>query len=85
MVGGAKLIEVGDVSGPTAQAKFLVRLRKIPRIGDRLCDVNGNQVACVRDIIGNVDRPFAVVEPASKGVALKESTRLFLRKGKGVR
>jgi len=85
LAGGTRLVDVGCVSGPTAQNKFLVRLGKVPRIGDRLCDVNGNQVARVRDVIGNVDRPFAVVESESKGATLKESMKLFLWKGKGVR
>jgi len=84
LAGGTKLVDIGCVSGPTAQNKFLVRLTKVPRIGDRLCDINGNQVARVRDVIGNVDRPFAVVESASKGATLRESMKLFLRGSKGV-
>lgn len=76
-------MEVGEVSGPTAQMKFLVKLKKVPRIGDKLCDANGNYVALVRDVVGNVDRPFAVVEPTSRAIELKGSTRLFVKRDKG--
>lgn|GEM_PF-3465699 len=80
MLGGAKLLEAGDVEGPTAQSKYLVRLTAVPRIGDILCDPSGRRVAVVRDIIGNVKRPIAVVEPVSKGVMLKKSSRVFILK-----
>jgi rRNA processing protein Gar1 len=83
--GGAKLVDVGEVDGPTAQKKYLVRLVKVPRIGDRLYDSTGNQVALVRDVIGNVKRPVAVVEAASRSYALKGTMRLFIQEGRGAR
>jgi rRNA processing protein Gar1 len=81
--GGAKLVDIGEVDGPTAQRKYLVRLIKVPRIGDRLYDSTGNQVALVRDVIGNVKRPMAVVEALTKSYALKGTMRLFIQKGRG--
>jgi len=83
--GGAKLVDIGEVDGPTAQKKYLVRLTKVPRIGDRLYDSTGNQVALVRDVIGSVKRPVAVVEAASRSYALKETMRLFIQKGRGAK
>jgi len=82
--GGAKLVDIGEVDGPTAQRKYLVRLNIVPRIGDRLYDSRGAQVALVRDVIGNVKRPMAVVESTSKGYALKGTMRLYVQKGRGV-
>jgi len=83
--GGAKLVDIGEVDGPTAQRKYLVRLIKVPRIGDRLYDSTANQVAVVRDVIGSVKQPMAVVEATRKDYALKGTMRLFVQQSRGAR
>jgi len=83
--GGAKLVDIGEVDGPTAQRKYLVKLIKVPRIGDRLYDSAANQVAVVRDVIGNVKRPVAIVEAARSDYVLKGTMRLFVQKSRGAR
>lgn len=85
MARGATLTDIGEVEGQTAQGKFLVRLSSVPRIGDRLFDPRGRPVAIVRDVIGNVERPLAVVEPADRSSTLRLNSSLLVRKGRGTK
>lgn len=75
---------LGPVEIITKTKLILVKIEKpdfVPGIGNKVLDSNGIEVGRIIDIIGSIDKPFAVVKPASYAVlsAIKPSTVLFYR------
>ena len=76
MVGDREL-RVGEIEGSTAQGLYVVRLELPLRGGEKLFDSKGRSVGVVKDIIGNVKRPYAVVSVKTHGMSLKPGQWLF--------
>ncbi|MEM1526906.1 MAG: hypothetical protein QW775_00780 [Ignisphaera sp.] len=75
---------LGTVDIITRAKLILVRIDKpdrIPTIGCKVLDTNGVEVGKIVDVIGPVNRPYAVVKPSSCTVlsTVKQSTVLFYK------
>lgn len=75
---------LGPVDIITKAKLILVRIEKpdkVPTIGSKVLDVNGVEVGKIVDIIGPVNKPYAVVKPSSYAVlsTIKQSTVLFYK------
>lgn len=84
---------LGSVLHITRSKYIIVKIhdkKNLPLLGSEVLDANNEIVGKVIDIIGPVDRPFAVVKAVKPGIVsfLKSSTFLFYRTkkmGKGKR
>jgi len=75
---------LGPVEIITKSKLILVKLeagRDIPDIGSIVTDASGNHVGKIMDIIGPVNRAYAVIKPRSYAIlsSIKTSTILFYR------
>lgn len=75
---------LGSVEVITKTRLILIRIERssiIPEIGNKVLDANGSEVGKIIDIIGPIDKPYAVVKPTSYAVLsmIKPSTVLFYR------
>ncbi|MEM0371284.1 MAG: hypothetical protein QXG46_01565 [Ignisphaera sp.] len=75
---------LGPVEIVTKSKLILVKLdssRNIPEIGSIVTDANGNYIGKIMDIIGPIDRAYAVIKPRSYAMlsSIKTSTVLFYR------
>lgn len=75
---------LGPVETISKSRLILVKIEKqkiIPKIGSKVVDVNGQEVGRIIDIIGSVDKPYAVVKPSSYTILslIEKSAVLFYR------
>ncbi len=63
----------------TGELIVKMTLRKLPKLGSLVITAGGIEVGVLTDVIGPVNRPFAVVKPFKAGVSLRDSEVLFIK------
>lgn len=70
-------LRIGEVEASTAQGLYVVRLESMPKTGQRLYDSRGKEIGIVKDLIGNVRKPYAVVSVNDRAKPLKQGQPIF--------
>lgn len=70
-------LRIGEVEASTTQGLYVVRLELVPKTGQRLYDSRGKEIGMVKDLIGNVRKPYAVVSVNDRTRPLKQGQSLF--------
>lgn len=83
-------IMIGHILHKVPTGHLIVRmepLRRPPKLGVKVVDKTGKEVGVLADIIGPVEKPFAVIKPADGVDGFEEGVELFalipIKKGRG--
>ncbi len=63
----------------TGELIVRMTLPKPPRLGSLVVTAGGVEVGVLTDVIGPVNKPFAVVKPFKPDVSLRDSEVLFIK------
>ncbi len=80
--GYLNLIRLGRVLHVSANRNIIVKIEKIPKIGDVVFDENLKSVGNVFDIFGPVSAPYASVKPKVKSPETLVNKVLYVSTGK---
>jgi len=73
------MVRIGTVYKVIGQKRLLVELNRIVKFNEKVYDSNGNLIGIVKDIIGRVDSPFAVIQLAQEGVQPSPNAFVFIK------
>lgn len=73
-------LRIGEIEYPTAHHLYVVKLEVLPRIGERLFDSKNRPIGVVKDIIGSVRKPYAIISTDNLKIVLGQSEPLFCKR-----